>query len=132
MNMKKGFTLIEIMIVVAIIAILAAIAIPNFISYRRTSQENACKANLKTIENACEAYLVKNSDTKVTAITQQNLREAGLLKASADLLCPVSKEAYTISITDDGTKDAKVTVVCNHGGSTGGTSSSSSSSGGTN
>ena len=53
-KMKKGFTLVEIMIVVAIIAILAAVAIPNFIRYRKTAQMNACISNLKQIQAACE------------------------------------------------------------------------------
>ena len=57
---QKGFTLIEIMIVVAIIAILAAIAIPNFLAYRAQSQRNACIANQKAIANAAEAYSIKN------------------------------------------------------------------------
>lgn len=51
---RKGFTLVEIMIVVAIIAVLAAIAIPNFIKSRKESQKNACIANLKQIEGAIE------------------------------------------------------------------------------
>ena len=58
---QKGFTLIEIMIVVAIIAILAAIAIPNFVSYRKTSQMNACIANLKSLDNATEAWRIKTN-----------------------------------------------------------------------
>ena len=53
-HLLKGFTLIEIMIVVAIIAILAAVAIPNFVRYRKTSQMNACISNLKQIQAAVE------------------------------------------------------------------------------
>jgi prepilin-type N-terminal cleavage/methylation domain-containing protein len=53
-NNRKGFTLVEIMIVVAIIGILAAIAIPNFMKARTESQKNSCIANLKQVEGAIE------------------------------------------------------------------------------
>lgn len=53
---KGGFTLIELMIVIAIIAILAAILVPNFIRARAQGQLTACKSNLKNIGTAMEMY----------------------------------------------------------------------------
>ena len=57
---KSGFTLVEIMIVVAIIGLLAAIAIPNFIKARELSQRNACIANLKQIDGAKQTWALEN------------------------------------------------------------------------
>ncbi len=52
MNQQKGFTLVEIMIVVAIIALLAAIAIPSFMKSRADSRKSACVNNLRLIDHA--------------------------------------------------------------------------------
>lgn len=57
---KGGFTLIEIMIVVLIIAILLAIAIPNFLRARETSRAKSCQANLRQIETAKEQWAMDN------------------------------------------------------------------------
>lgn len=59
MRKMKGFTLIELMIVVAIIGILAAIAIPNFMKFQARSKQSEAKANLKSIFTAQKAYFVE-------------------------------------------------------------------------
>src|SRR3954469_23361019 len=60
---NAGFTLVEIMIVVAIIALLAAIAIPNFVKARTASQKSACIANLKQIEGAKATWALEQKKT---------------------------------------------------------------------
>lgn len=89
---KAGFTLVEIMIVVAIIGLLAAIAIPNFVRARTTAQKNACINNLRQVDGAKEQWALENK--KVTGDTVGNSDITPYLKGSTMPNCP-SSGSYT-------------------------------------
>jgi len=71
--MKKGFTLVEIMIVVAIIGILIAIAIPGFLRARENSRGQACQENLTKIDGAKEQWALEFKHSNGTAISDDVL-----------------------------------------------------------
>ena len=68
MYKKSAFTLVEILIVVAILGLLAGIAIPNMIKAREGAEENACKGNMAMIEAAIEQWALDENKTSGTTV----------------------------------------------------------------
>jgi prepilin-type N-terminal cleavage/methylation domain-containing protein len=92
MKNRKGFTLIELMIVIAIIGILAAMAIPNFKKAREQAREKACYSNIRVLLGAIEMYNMDHSEMMDTPDQDSLTGAAGYLKAKVD--CPESGGKY--------------------------------------
>src|SRR5689334_1995364 len=86
---KSGFTLVEIMIVVAIIGLLAAIAIPNFVKARTTSQQNACINNLRQYDGAVQQWALENKKASSDTYAMGSIQPYIKLDATQNLpSCP--------------------------------------------
>jgi prepilin-type N-terminal cleavage/methylation domain-containing protein len=99
---KAGFTLVEIMIVVAIIGLLAAIAIPNFVRARTTAQANACVNNLRQIDGAKQQWALENKAAPTASPQDTDIQPyMGRGTNGSPVTCPLSSQtnmtaSYTI------------------------------------
>src|ERR1700748_672622 len=85
-NRTHGFTLVEIMIVVAIIGLLAEIAVPNFVRARTTAQQNACINNLRQIDGAIQQWALENKKQSSDNVTPPDVTP--YLKQGDNVTCP--------------------------------------------
>jgi prepilin-type N-terminal cleavage/methylation domain-containing protein len=115
---NKGFTLVEIMIVVAIIGLLAAIAIPNFVRARQTSQTNACINNLRQIDGAKQQWALETGQASTASPSDAQLTPflgRGASGSISNVFCPLAGKGamngYTVN-------DVATSPVCNQYDST--------------
>ena len=109
---QTGFTLIELMIVIAIIAILAAILIPNFLHARAESQTAGCEGNEKQIATALEEYAVDNNGKYIGGTVSSTL--LGTLYLGVTPTDPVNSSNYSVNTAAAGAGSYQITDTGGH------------------
>ncbi len=94
-----GFTLVEIMIVVAIIGLLAAIAIPNFVKARNTSQANACINNMRQIDSAVQQWALETGQADTATGAAAFVVVPTYIKGGVMPKCPAGQKVYVAAAT---------------------------------
>src|SRR5215510_405254 len=90
---QRGFTLVEIMIVVSIIGLLAAVAIPNFLKARARSQSTVCINNLRQVSHAAQQWALENKKSANSPVTAADV----LPYMKASVICPAGGTTFANS-----------------------------------
>jgi len=108
MRARRGFTLVEMMVVVALIGILTSIAIPNFIQAQQAASKNACISNLTQLDAALQMYFIDNDPITNPATNLTTNLEAYIMKPEK-MKCPLDNSTY---IFNTGGSTAPATATC--------------------
>jgi type IV pilus assembly protein PilA len=103
---SKGFSLVELLAVVLILAVLAAVAVPLYLNTRKTSAARACKANINAIASAEAAYALRNG----AYATMATLAATGPESLSSAVKCPLDNSNYILNSTAVTTGTGDVTT----------------------
>jgi prepilin-type N-terminal cleavage/methylation domain-containing protein len=96
-----GFTLVEIMIVILIIAALLNIALPSMLAARNTSQTNSCIGNLKTIQNAKQEWAIDTNQAGAVTPTWTDISPYFGENQIIEPVCPTSLQPYELGSVDE-------------------------------
>jgi prepilin-type N-terminal cleavage/methylation domain-containing protein len=111
---RTGFTLVEIMIVVAIIGLLAAIAVPNFVKARNTAQSNACINNMRQIDGAIQQWALEQRKADTEDPNGAKSAIAEYIKGEVLPVCPAGQKDYILATRID----ANPVVTCENADAT--------------